>query len=1788
MPPLSKEELWSSGKDETVEVNQRALIDKILARYSGEHTIFRELLQNADDAGAEHVQVKFYSQAGLDALDRGEGSSTLPDVKKDMMYRFVVTNDGIPFRQQDWQRLKKIAEGNPDEEKIGAFGVGFYSLWSVCDDPFVESGDKWMGFYWKEGKDQLLARSGDLPSSASSSTAEPSLTGNPWTSFSMGLREPALLEGPLDLARFFVTSITFMRTVKKIDMLVDGVKVLEVEKSIKGKNSVMKKGLKNNSVGGMMTIMGVDATGMIITAKVMQWLSATGFVPSPLPAPIAQVGKATKGFASMLASSFFGRSTPSPAPITPPPPPPPPADPSEVTSLSREIQIYQADIKVSIPTAFGRELERATKKSPPSRMPASLVYSRGEGHEEAKTDGDQPAAKDIGEVFGGLCPPIDSEKSARVFIGQPTSQTTGIGGHLAARFIPTVERESIDLVDRHVAQWNRELLWVGGYLSRLIYELEMQALQAAWLKTTVTDPTDREKLLKRGLHALRFFTFKQTTPSSVVGQEMESAFYGCSMENRSLPLVSTSGILPINEVRLPSPELQKFLPELPVITSSTIEQAPRSIARLQERQLLRGADFNDVIRQLNSRPLTEKEMIDCLLWWQGVASDNINTAHSARLLEAAIMIQDNGKILPLVTVQTFVKPHNASIPPDMPLPHHTIPHTITKDLKVNTIFPIFGWTELSVLQYITFLVKPPMSNDSRASLETDIRVSPDFAEKVLGMLGRAWANLAANQQTAITLELKDVPCIPTKAGFKKPGEAYFEKNLLFDDLPTIALPKGTAIKGGMEKMLLAIGVRKTVDLQLVFSRLVGGGSWTCQDLMKYLVSVRDSLSDEELKRLRQTAAFPLEIQPIEEGGQQPKPIIRQKPHQLYEPVEAMRSLGLPLLDWGEGKWRSNSEEAKMLFSLGLRRFPPIDVLLGIAAGRPPMNEKALQYLLNNIHNHYTLFRADAFSQVSFIPATTAQGESILAKPGEVFTNSACAILGFAVAQPIAALPENAAKLSIPSDPPMDKLVRALLSNVTRDLDKAKKIFEYMSTQLGHSTTSSIDPLRTAAFIPVKAANDVNLFRPNQVYFTSKDSGDDLYKSAFTFIDMGDRANIFLRYCGVKSEPSVKDIARLLMNEPERMLEQAGSAERYLEQLRLLAANWTIFDNPTRSAMRSAPFLLASQRVPVKKQPKKLLGSWAGSSGEEEYEREWVLCKASDVSVVDHITMLQYFGQYILAAPEEHILEDFYAALGAKPLSSYVQRRYIADGPSAAPSDHANALRKHVLERLTIFLAEARRKQSDYTSDTLSKDGNFIIAEVRELKVKYTYRNGRTEHNHYETLYATASKGRGKAIILTVSTTAQMDDYDIASALCDILLKTPKADDALLLYSILSTPLMALKKRGFNVDRILNQQREERLRVQAEQKRDKEKAATAAAAAPATQPQPQQPTSGGMPGGLPGTIPGGMPGSSPYRDDDTSSQASTSTTAVEHEGGNKIHNSSTLSLLDKFKRNRRDSKGSINSLAGAGSGAGMGMGGEGLLNALKGQAWGGGGMQNNPGGAGSGHAPSQGGSGNKPPQAPNWSTQRPTSTASIKNTVQKALDASRPEKGTQINDSRQAVRDVSESQDQYCDTTAQADIVLAHVPSAARPGLNIWIPRDATNQAEFLADKMETCQRFAIDILLPITKLFNLAPSVMNVFWDHQGPLIAFNRGGTIFCNARYFQAWHDAQCRLGTRSEAFISWYFSVAHELAHNLESGHNSAHEFYFSSIAEEYLLKFVGLLASNGGGGGRPDLAQQHLLD
>lgn len=111
--------LGRDGVDEAVTVNQRALVEKILARYSGENTLYRELLQNADDASATTVELHFRTVKSISLADSPSYTSQmLPNLLKAPVTQIVVRNDGIVFREEDWHRLKKIAEGNPNEDKV--------------------------------------------------------------------------------------------------------------------------------------------------------------------------------------------------------------------------------------------------------------------------------------------------------------------------------------------------------------------------------------------------------------------------------------------------------------------------------------------------------------------------------------------------------------------------------------------------------------------------------------------------------------------------------------------------------------------------------------------------------------------------------------------------------------------------------------------------------------------------------------------------------------------------------------------------------------------------------------------------------------------------------------------------------------------------------------------------------------------------------------------------------------------------------------------------------------------------------------------------------------------------------------------------------------------------------------------------------------------------------------------------------------------------------------------------------------------------------------------------------------------------------------------------------------------------------------------------------------------------------------------------------------------------------------------------------------------------------------
>lgn len=98
------------------------------------------------------------------------------------------------------------------------------------------------------------------------------------------------------------------------------------------------------------------------------------------------------------------------------------------------------------------------------------------------------------------------------------------------------------------------------------------------------------------------------------------------------------------------------------------------------------------------------------------------------------------------------------------------------------------------------------------------------------------------------------------------------------------------------------------------------------------------------------------------------------------------------------------------------------------------------------------------------------------------------------------------------------------------------------------TNTELDALRWAPIVPTKTPQlKIETLPPLNLYFNTSDttlpSG---LKTLFRVIpDFGPAARPFLVACGVKESPSTPEIATLLVSDPNRFYDLAGSSERYL-------------------------------------------------------------------------------------------------------------------------------------------------------------------------------------------------------------------------------------------------------------------------------------------------------------------------------------------------------------------------------------------------------------------------------------------------------------------------------------------------------------------------------------------------------------------------------------------------------------------------------------------------------------------
>ena len=1386
-------------------------------------------------------------------------------------------------------------------------------------------------------------------------------------------------------------------------------------------------------------------------------------------------------------------------------------DPDDLTHQETAtvfLHITTADIRPSVTDSFAKELERATKKPPPRTTKVAMLTSLYDNLTLA------PVQNSV-DIFASVLP----KRSGRIFIGFPTAQTTGFLGHLSApSVIPTVEREAIDLNARHVSVWNREILRAAGILCRIAWTCEMQAMSSKLLTGVSNgDSVDAAAitLIPEAIHTFKQFTYQESTPSLQIGQLLEGGFWSSGKE-AAIDLFSSKGVYVNEKVRLPSPDVSGFIHNIPIIPQALSDEAKEFVAVLKEYDLVKEISITDVFHELESKTLDAAQLRAFLAWCvkkkqQGTLSANV----LRNLLDVAIVSLED-RLLATKGIRFFIT--ISRIPADLPQPLDTIPFSCTKSLLKEELEQL-GWEELQLPHWLNYIVEQA-GGKGTLPVSQDITLSASFSAMILPVVSKSWEMLDPTSRDTIINLLRNRTIIPTRMGMKKPAEAYFASVKLFQDLPIV-----TGLNNVKEKFLVALGVRKTIELSLIFDRLLAwkeestdtstaqSGKWSHVELIRYLASVANDIPAEDIDRLKRTAICPAE----DEHGRSRPTAARFSVSQLYEPKDSLRDLHFPVLQWS-GLYRPGSQEGRFLTMLGLQASPStLDLITAMAktseTGDEARYDGLMAYFIKNYH-------VNSYAQAPGLPPVAeaylpVEGGNIkrLSAVQDCFLNERAAVFGCSILK--MELHIHAQKFGVKSDPPVAHCVRNLMDEPPLNGRLARAKFGYLGVRIGEISSQTLKTLGVSTIVPISAiissrpssnSTQPRLQAPSLCFIG--DNG--TFGEIFDFVDFGSEANSFLLACGSKHAPSEKEIAALIAREPARILGTLQSPEKYLSLLRILATNNSQLEQDKKlfDALKRAPCLLASREVLPEREKE---GGLATQRADDLFDldegpsvKEFTLARADQIVQVDDIISYSLFKDRLLVVPEEELLEGFYYSLGSPLLSSLVEEEPRI-GFLVVDQNAAVKLQKLVYERTRLFL-------HDYTADLLKHDvkwleKNLHIYAVNSISLR---RNLKSQGlSHVEKRTAAVTYKHHKGWILWITTEYEL--FQVSQALVNLLLLRPKPHSTMILEMLLGTDLLRLRARGYNVDRILRAKAAEariaedhrQKQVEEERQRLQEQKDRSNSHRPLSE-NVLRNTSIDRP------IPGSFEESAPRPEDREE------TASARRKKPNGFFSTITRRLgID-------DSSSGSNSVSNGTSHSSLTT------------------------------------------RQPSHESSSATNVSEIESTLSSAVRASRAHGSSELFSAPSS--NMVEASKTYCDARPGHNISYNGHKIA---GIKIFLSRSAQSDQSFFNNNQAALEPFG-QIIVDCGQIFNLPLECLHIFYDEEGKTVAFNRQGSLFCNLRFFKELHfesindprgpnsgnvgervdTAQCPM---SRALIYWFVVFGHELAHNIVSDHSSAHSFW-----------------------------------
>lgn len=144
VPSLTRRIVEIKGVEDIPWGQKEELTDRLkslIEEYADGISVLKEMLQNADDAGATCLKILYDERTNEDAkkglIDKGMAECQGPAI-------WVYNN--AKFEEKDFQNIIKLGAGTKmaDLTKIGKFGLGFCSVYNITDVPSILSGDSFV------------------------------------------------------------------------------------------------------------------------------------------------------------------------------------------------------------------------------------------------------------------------------------------------------------------------------------------------------------------------------------------------------------------------------------------------------------------------------------------------------------------------------------------------------------------------------------------------------------------------------------------------------------------------------------------------------------------------------------------------------------------------------------------------------------------------------------------------------------------------------------------------------------------------------------------------------------------------------------------------------------------------------------------------------------------------------------------------------------------------------------------------------------------------------------------------------------------------------------------------------------------------------------------------------------------------------------------------------------------------------------------------------------------------------------------------------------------------------------------------------------------------------------------------------------------------------------------------------------------------------------------------------------------------------------------------------------